>query len=655
MHIAVADIKPVYQSLSLPTLKKMFEELVQTVDRTLLSLALKATDNSQQNHHFEAVQQLRIIQRAIADDFIAAWLAPLEGENLASPESTEHLESLKKLLNPLLEHSEASVLSGDVPDILNAKHISESFLFSLAQTDLTTHSKMLLLRGFTAYFQENLERIQQQADQALSELGVQKSTRAPEKTAQLKRSSTKSAALFSALQDIQANDYENLEAHLQPDYLGALKSIRPARNLVDELRQQGQSEIAEQDKLIIEDIQQLFDIILQDARISLIARALLSHLQLGYTRVALQDASFFEDEQNLAKSLLNELVRLAAQWPAEAEHLASDFFYTKLTQIIHSFAEAERIERIAYQELLFDLLLHGENERQQQQVLAQRIEDTQQNVLQANLVREQIDRYIEEKTQKQPLPVAAQQLLDEGWRHVMYLVASRYGYDSEEWYQVSQVLVQLLETLQTADHYASRSDYLAKLPRLLKSLREGLSFIELPASVINLLFADLEAEHKKRVLAIADSDIDDISMQKVRDQARDFSLQLGKTDKDTVEKADDAIVQNDAPSDPVIDTPPKPAALSKKEQQAKDALASIGPGVTVLWNKEEGQSRCRIAAFIRHTETYILTDPRGRKAAELSEEEMLEKLLSGEIESLESGNIFSHALESVIGSMRDTR
>src|SRR5690554_2797497 len=139
MRIAVADIKPVYQSLSLPTLKKMFEELVQTVDRTLLSLALKATDNSQQNHHFEAVQQLRIIQRAIADDFIAAWLAPLEGENLASPESTEHLESLKKLLNPLLEHSEASVLSGDVPDILNAKHISESFLFSLAQTDLTTH------------------------------------------------------------------------------------------------------------------------------------------------------------------------------------------------------------------------------------------------------------------------------------------------------------------------------------------------------------------------------------------------------------------------------------------------------------------------------------------------------------------------------------
>src|SRR5690554_214677 len=520
MSVAMADIKPIYQSLSMPVLKQLLAELVQTVDRTMLSLAVKATDNSQQNRHFEAVQQLRIIHRALMDDFITYWLAPLDGQSVSAPANTEHVDNLRKLISPLAEQTEASFLSGNIPDILNATHISESFLSSVAQADLATHSKMLLLRGFTAFFQENLEKLQQQADRALAKIGVKKSTQTTEKTTPAKRSSTKSAQLFAALQDIQANDYENLDAHLGPAYLSALKAVKSARNLLQELNQLGQNNIAEQDQLIIQDIQQLFDIILQDTRISLIARALLAHLQLPYTRIALQDAGFFDDQQNLAKSLLNELVRLAAQWPAEPGHLADDTFYIKLTQIIHSFAEAEIIERIAYQELLFDLLLHGENERQQQQVLAQRIEDTQQNVLQANLVREQIDRYIEEKTQKQPLPVAARQLLDEGWRHVMYLVASRYGYDSEEWYQVSQVLVQLLDTLQAAEHYASRSDYLAKLPRLLKSLREGLSFIELPASVINLLFADLEAEHKKRVLAIADSDIDDISMQEVRDQAR---------------------------------------------------------------------------------------------------------------------------------------
>lgn len=651
----MADIKPIYQSLSMPVLKQLLAELVQTVDRTMLSLAVKATDNSQQNRHFEAVQQLRIIHRALMDDFITYWLAPLDGQSVSTAANTEHVDNLRKLISPLAEQTEASFLTGNIPDILNATHISESFLSSVAQADLATHSKMLLLRGFTAFFQENLEKLQQQADRALAKIGVKKSTQTTEKATPAKRSSTKSAQLFAALQDIQANDYENLDAHLGPAYLSALKAVKPARNLLQELNQLGQNNIAEQDQLIIQDIQQLFDIILQDTRISLIARALLAHLQLPYTRVALQDAGFFDDQQNLAKSLLNELVRLAAQWPAEPGHLADDTFYIKLTQIIHSFAEAEIIERIAYQELLFDLLLHGENERQQQQVLAQRIEDTQQNVFQANLVREQIDKYINERIQDFVLPDAAQQLLDEGWRHVMYLVASRYGYDGEEWFKVTTVLDQLLATLQPAEHYASRSEYLSGLPLLLKSLREGLSFIELPASVINLLFADLEAEHKKRVLTIVDGEIDDSAMQQVRDHARDFSLQLDRRLQEDPEPLEDPLMVETVVEDPVIEAPAKPVELSKKELQAQKMLASIGPGVTILWNKDSGQVRCRIAAFIKHTQTYILTDPRGSKTAELNEQTMLEKLLSGEIQSLESGKIFSHALESVIGSMRDTR
>lgn len=654
MSVTVANIQPIYQSLSLPALKQTLAELVQTVDRTMLSLATKAIDNSQQNRHFEAVQQLRIIHREVVENFIDYWLAPLNGNRLGKPANTEHVDNLGKLLSPLAEQAQASFLSNDIPDVLSAKHISESFLYSVAQADLATHSKMLLLRGFNAFFQENLAKIQQQADLALSELGIQKNAPIAAKTASTKRNRTNNAPLFSALQDIQANDYENLDANLQAAYLGALKAVKPARNLLQEVTQQGLEAIAEQDQLIIQDIQQLFDIVLKDERISPIARALLAHLQLPYTRVALQDAGFFDDQQNLAKSLLNELVRLAAQWPAESEHLATDPFYLKLTQIIHSFAEAERIERIDYQELLFDLLLHGENERHQQQVLAQRIEDTQQNVLQANLVRKQIDQYIQDKISDTPLPAAVQQLLDEGWRHVMYLVASRYGYDDEEWYKVTTVLDQLLATLEPAENFSTRSEYLRGLPLVLKSLREGLSFIELPASVINLLFSDLETEHKKRVLAISDSDIDDATMQQVRDQARDFSLELGRREQEQPELVDDIIIDT-VVEDPIIDAPPKPAELSEEEQQAQKMLASIGPGVTILWNREEQQLRCRIAAFIKHTHTYILTDPRGSKTAELSEEAMLEKLLSGEIQSLESGKIFSHALESVIGSMREPR
>ena len=85
---------------------------------------------------------------------------------------------------------------------------------------------------------------------------------------------------------------------------------------------------------------------------------------------------------------------------------------------------------------------------------------------------------------------------------------------------------------------------------------------------------------------------------------------------------------------------------------AESKLASLGQGSSLLWNKDGEKVRCRIAAYIKHTKKYILTDRTGAKLADFVESDMIQKLASGELETVDSEPMFERALESVIGGMR---
>jgi hypothetical protein len=89
--------------------------------------------------------------------------------------------------------------------------------------------------------------------------------------------------------------------------------------------------------------------------------------------------------------------------------------------------------------------------------------------------------------------------------------------------------------------------------------------------------------------------------------------------------------------------------------KTRQIMEKLGPGDSLLWNKPQGQLRCRIAAYIKHTKKFIISDRSGAKLAELSEFDMAQKIDSSEMEIMVSEPLFDRALESVIGNIRDRR
>lgn len=681
MSVGMAELKPVYESVTLPELTETLRQVFRTADQAIVMLAVQSADNHEQNRHFESAQQLRIIHRSMMQRFVDHWFAPLFAKPVCVDADAEHIASLRKLM------SQAVVLEDAISptDLLNPAHIHNSFLYSLAEADLDVHSKMLVLRAFETRLQDDLPAFREKASAALNEIGI-KAQLVELKPAVIAPSHVEgSGHLAVALADLQAMDYEVLENRLSPEVLLAFTPPNNARDLLAEMKAAKllTAEISADEQHILHDIRQLFAIIQADQRLSAPARALLSYLQLPYSRIALHDAAFFTDEKNLAKSLLNETVRLAANWQPNSEQLALDPFCQKLSDMVTTFWEAERVGQIPYQQMLFDLLLYGESERQLQQVTSRRFQESQQGALQASLIREQVDALVDTKFQHIKMPQAVEQLLEEGWKHVLYLAGLRFGVDSDDWQIAADVLDQLADTLQPPDYYPSRTSFLIRLPSLLRKLREGLLFIQLAPAVINQLFADLEAEHKKLALRIRDSELDDDVLEAARREAQNMHLSLGQSVAQPVSLASElpvieTLVIQDVPQaamsvsahqiaeNTAVVVEEKAVAesivveevvepIDPERQLAMDKLAGLGQGSLIVWNKESGQERCRIAAFIKHTRKYILTGRGGVKVAEWSYDEMLEKLLNGELETIETGQIFERALESVIGRMRDTR
>jgi uncharacterized protein DUF1631 len=70
---------------------------------------------------------------------------------------------------------------------------------------------------------------------------------------------------------------------------------------------------------------------------------------------------------------------------------------------------------------------------------------------------------------------------------------------------------------------------------------------------------------------------------------------------------------------------------------------------------EGGRYRCRLAAIIKSVDKYIFVNRNGMKVAEKNKVELASALRSGKLRQLDDGMLFDRALESVIGSLRQSK
>lgn len=741
MNVSITDLKPLAEASFLPEIQFSLHQLFNSADSAVIKLAQEAEENTEQNRYFESVQGLRIVKQELINSFSECLLASFDSTiggaiSNAAPITTnhvdsEHINSLRNMMSVDIDAWRADASFVATLSDLNERFLAidknlknplipdrfvDCFLHSVGNSDVDVYTKMLVIRMFEGLVYSKLERFVRTANGILIAEGVlpdfatqlKEQTNKPDSINALATDrlshpvsdiSTADNGLQLALADLQASDYEHLEETLSINNIQPRSANEPVRDLYAELKEHQliAENINNNEKLQLEKLElvgKLFQIVLSDQTLPGEAKTLLAWLQLPFARIALADPAFLQESLHPAKVLLNEITRVCASWLPDRANLTNDVLLKKLMMTVQVFIESERLESIDYKGLLFEFLAIRELQRQKDMEAAQRFLNSQYGASATDNAREEVTRVLAEKTQTVVIPAAGLRILDEGWNNVLYICALQKGLASPEWKSTLAVVDELLETFQDPEKFVSRSEFLLKLPRLLKALRVGFTSIELPLMLIEELFLALEDEHIKQAVAIA-GDFDDlakVAAYQYQEPEPDFNLTFKKMTKETVEDSIESssekenleaviaaviaakkpdyeqVVQEQLIEEQVVEVTEQlvteveisieenlPENTVQYSVQTLEKISRLGQGSSLLWNKPEGQQRCKIAAHIKPMKKYIITNRAGAKIADILEDEMAQKIECQEIETVDSDQIFDRALESVIGVIREQR
>ncbi|UTF59663.1 DUF1631 domain-containing protein [Gilvimarinus sp. DA14] len=409
-------------------------------------------------------------------------------------------------------------------------------------------------------------------------------------------------------------------------------------------------DINQVDEDVINLVSMMFEFILEDRSLAAPMKALLARLQIPMIKVAIADKSFFGKGGHPARRLLNEMATAALGWQDTGEeNRVKDALYRKVDETVGRVLADYSKDVSIFEVLLLEFRAFQEKEKRRAKILEQRTIDAEDGKAKSQRARAEVDAALAEITAGVEVPHAAAQLLAAAWSNAMFITCLKEGADSEAFEAQLNTARDLVWSTTATMDTENRQKLLKLVPGLLARLRKGLEDIAFNPYQMGQMFKALEKLHL------------DILRGKVE-------VSPPPQQTATEENAPAAESQME-PSDNLV---PEPTLA---EQAHADAMVELVPEsedfldtqhLALVSNLTQGswfemttdsgdKCRCRLAAIIKPTGKYIFVNRTGMKVAEQTREGLACALRDGKMQLLDDGMLFDRALESVIGSLRQSR
>ncbi len=320
-----------------------------------------------------------------------------------------------------------------------------------------------------------------------------------------------------------ANPRATLAGGLQGSLAGYATGGEPSEvpgNLIhahrDELRQAANGAL---DHMVIDVIGFLFDQILSDPKVPPQMARLLARLQLPVLRAALGDAAFFASRRHPVRRFVNRMATLSAAFD-DIQSAEAQAFLAKAGALVHEVVEGD-FEQIALYE---DKLAALEAFVAQQQ--AELLDSAGQNA--ATLMAQKEDELRLQQLYAERLagdlrsvsaPLFVLDFLSHVWSQVL-LTAQAHdarttppGQLAAKLHPVARDLVLSVQPKATP---AQRKELLSELPRLMRSLTEGMELVGWPQDQRREFFGQLMPAHAEALKATAGRQLDiNLTMRQV--------------------------------------------------------------------------------------------------------------------------------------------
>ncbi len=395
------------------------------------------------------------------------------------------------------------------------------------------------------------------------------------------------------------------------------------------------SQLRRADEDVVHFIGMLFDYILNDRNLAIPMKALISRLQIPIVKLAIIDKSFFEKSAHPARVLLNELSSAGIGWSSAAE-LKRDNVYDMIesvvARVLNDFSENPDV----FIDLLEELRSFRIRDEQRNQLLETRVKQTEAGRARTLAAKQIAQQLINQKASGLRLPPAAGRFISEIWSRVLIYACVKNGTHSTEWHTLTQILDDLLWSLQPLQRLEEIQRREAMAEALIGQVAGGIELIQLGERGANQWLATLQTQ----LADISESD------RAYLDEAR--SLDNGSP----------ALSANDytAMVEIVLAPPEELADPYSGDAPAAPFLAAIDQLQKGTWVEIDQQGtdplRCKLTTVIHPGARYVFVNRRGMKVAERSRMELATQLQDGCMRILNDTQVFDRALQSVIGNLR---
>jgi hypothetical protein len=368
-----------------------------------------------------------------------------------------------------------------------------------------------------------------------------------------------------------------------------------------------------------------FETFLENDSLAPALRYLVGRLQMPVLRVALEDPTFFDDDEHVARRLIQALCRVGIGWSSDMTSVERSAAYKEVSALVDEVVDHPAPDA----ELLEAVLASLEASQAAREEKVGRAEDrvvqleTGRSRLKAVklMVQDELNRCL---ARHSGLPVLREFLAD-SWSKVLTFVCLRHGDAGPQWRRALDLCDELARLLGPA---ASREEALVRfeqVPALLEQL-EAL-----------MVDAGLTSAHIDDAIASLYGEID----------------RIRESDDDWFASGGEMIIEREAALEPITLIPP-PAIPDVEHGAGAEALEQIQPGTWVRVRERTDSGvfhHVKVAARVPETREILLVDERGARWGIWQEAEFADAMADGRIVQVDHDLIVQQTLDAMIAAL----
>ncbi|MEQ8483908.1 MAG: DUF1631 family protein [Pseudomonadales bacterium] len=368
-----------------------------------------------------------------------------------------------------------------------------------------------------------------------------------------------------------------------------------------------------------------FETFLDNDSLAPALRFLVGRLQMPVLRVALDDPSFFDDDDHVARRLIQALCRIGIGWSSDMAWVERSPAYKEVSALI-----AEIVDHPAPDGALFEAVLASLEASQAAR--QEKVGRAEERVVQLETgrsrlkavklqVQDELNRCL---ARHRSLPVLRTFLAD-SWSKVLTFVCLRHGDSGAQWRRAIDLCDELARLLGPAASRAEAQVRFEQVPALLEQL-EAL-----------MVDAGLTSAHIDDAIASLYREID----------------RIRESDDDWFASGGEMIIEREAALEPITLIPP-PAIPDVEHGVGAETLEQIQPGTWVRVRERTGSGefhQVKVAARVAETREILLVDERGARWGIWQEAEFADAMADGRIALVDHDLIVQHTLDAMITAL----